>query len=255
MAGDDGSFTVNLSRRPETGSELSYAGLRDPWTGAVWGGVRRDGLDGHSSIDIGPVNLFADVGAALLTGRNVASNSGVTLRTGVSAPLLERADMKLSTGAVGNAWHYANNLRYYTFGQGGYYSPQRYLSLGFPVEWQGRRGGLRWDLTATVGVSNSYERSSPIYPNGLPGSVSLQSPGGLPPNPAGSTRGVSFLYGLTGTVDYRFNPHLVAGLMFDIDRSHDYAPSSAMIYVRYNHDARKPDTSLSPTPTRLYSSY
>ncbi|HEX7916313.1 cellulose synthase subunit BcsC-related outer membrane protein, partial [Rudaea sp.] len=257
MAGDDGSVTVNLSRRPQTGSELSYAGLRDPWTGSVWGGVRRDGLDVHSSLDIGRVNLFADVGAAVLTGRNVAPNSGATLRTGVTVPLLERADMKVSTGVVGNAWHYANNLRYYTFGQGGYYSPQRYLSLGFPVEWEGRRGGLRWDLTATVGVSNSYERSSPVYPNGLPASAKLQSSGALANDvyPASSTRGVSFLYGLTGTVEYRFNPHVVAGLLFDIDRSHDYAPSSAMIYVRYNLDARKPDTGLSPTPTRLYSSY
>jgi len=255
LTGDDGSITVNLSRRPQTGSELSYAGLRDPWTGLVWGGVRRDALDVHSSVDIGRVNAFADVGAAVLTGRNVASNTGVTLRTGVTTPLLERADMRVSTGAVGNAWHYASNLRYYTFGQGGYYSPQRYLSLGLPIEWQGRRGGLRWDITATVGVSNSYERSSPIYPNGLPALLSLQSIGSLAPNPASSTRGVTFLYGLSGIAEYRFNPHLVAGLAFDIDRSHDYAPSSAMVYVRYNVDARKPDTSLSPTPTRLYSSY
>jgi len=257
IAGDDGGITVNLSRRPETGSGLSYAGLRDPWTGAVWGGVRRDALDVHSSLDIGRVNLFADVGAVVLTGRNVAPNSGVTLRTGATVPVLERDNMKVSTGVVGNAWHYANNLRYYTFGQGGYYSPQRYLSLGLPVEWQGRRDGLRWDLTATVGVSNSYERSSPFYPNGLPAAASLQPPGALNNDsyPSSSTRGISFLYGLTGTVEYRFNPHLVAGLLFDIDRSHDYAPSSALVYVRYNLGARKPNTGLSPTPTRLYSSY
>ncbi|MFM2464379.1 cellulose synthase subunit BcsC-related outer membrane protein [Paraburkholderia sp. RL17-368-BIF-A] len=258
MAGDDSSFTVNLSRRPQTSSELSYAGLRDPWTGAVWGGVRRDGLDVHSSVDVGRVNLFADVGAGMFTGRNVASNTGITLRTGATVPVFERADMRVSTGVVGNAWHYANNLRFYTFGQGGYYSPQRYLSLGFPVEWQGRRGAWRWDLTATVGVSNSYERSSPFYPNGLPASAAL-NPAALSNSNnvygASSTRGVSFLYGLTGVVEHRFSPNLVAGLLFDIDRSHDYAPSSAMVYVRYNLDARKPDTSLSPTPTRLYSSY
>jgi len=107
-------------------------------------------------------------------------------------------------------------------------------------------------------VSNSYERSSPFYPNGLPASAAL-NPAALNNSNnvygASSTRGVSFLYGLTGVVEHRFSPHLVAGLLFDIDRSHDYAPSSAMVYVRYNLDARKPDTSLSPTPTRLYSSY
>ncbi|HWX10696.1 MAG TPA: hypothetical protein VNZ04_01675 [Trinickia sp.] len=45
------------------------------------------------------------------------------------------------------------------------------------------------------------------------------------------------------------------GTRVEIDHSHDYAPSSAMVYVRYSFDARKEDNSFSPTPVRLYSSY
>jgi hypothetical protein len=71
----------------------------------------------------------------------------------------------------------------------------------------------------------------------------------------GSTAGLSLSYGISGVVQYRFNPRLVAGLRFDIDHAHDYAPSSGMIYVRYSFDARKPDTSLSPRPVGLYSDY
>ena len=37
---------------------------------------------------------------------------------------------------------YSKNLRYYTFGHGGYFSPQRYFSLSLPVEWSGRSGNL-----------------------------------------------------------------------------------------------------------------
>ncbi|AOI38927.1 cellulose biosynthesis protein [Burkholderia oklahomensis EO147] len=251
------SFSVSASRRPETGSVLSYAGLRDPWTGATWGGVRRDSVDLHASVDIGRVNLFADLGAGLLTGRNVAGNSAVTLRTGFMAPVYRRADMRVSAGLVGNAWHYAQNLRFYTYGQGGYYSPQRYLSIGMPIEWAGRRGPFTWDVTATAGVSNSYERDSPYFPNGLPDSTLVKSAQALgnPVFSGGSTRGVSFWYGFTGVAEYRVNARLVVGARFDIDHAHDYAPSSGLVYVRYSFDARKDSGGFSPSPVRLYSSY
>lgn len=249
-------FSISASRRPETGSELSYAGLRDPWTNAVWGGVRRDGIDWHTGIDIGRVNVFAELGAGVLTGVHVASNQEVTLRTGFTVPVYEHANMRVATGLVGNAWHYTNNLRFYSYGQGGYYSPQRYLSLGVPIEWSGRRGGLTWDLTTTVGISSSYERDSPYFPNGLPRAVdanTARSLGSLVYT--GGSSAIGFSYGVSGTVQYRVNSRLVAGARVEIDHAHDYAPSSAMVYVRYSFDARKEDRGLSPAPVRLYSSY
>ncbi|WP_034479255.1 cellulose biosynthesis protein BcsC, partial [Paraburkholderia sprentiae] len=249
------SFSLSGSRRPETGSQLSYAGMHDPVTRKVWGGVRRDGIDLHSSIDLGATNLFANLGAGQLTGRNVASNQELTLRTGFTVPVYRRANALVSTGLIGNVWHYTNNLRFYSFGQGGYYSPQRYLSLGVPLEWLGRRGALKWDLSATVGVSNSYEKSSPYYPNGLP-PVLAAAPGlASLVNAGSSTRGVAFSYGLAGIVEYRCDPHLVIGAQLSIDRSHDYAPSTALVYLRYAFDARRQDNRLSPQPVRLYSSY
>ncbi|MCC8391027.1 BCSC C-terminal domain-containing protein [Paraburkholderia sp. MMS20-SJTR3] len=253
------SFSVSGSRRPVTSSQLSYAGMQDPVTGIVWGGVRRDGIDQRASVDVGTLNLFAELGLAELTGRNVASNQELTLRSGFSLPVWRRANSQVSTqvstGLVGNAWHYTNNLRFYSYGQGGYYSPQRYLSLGVPLEWIGRRGALKWDLSATLGVSNSYEKSSPYYPIGLPSSPSLNGAPAIGPYEGGSTRGVAFSYGVAGSVEYRFNPHLQMGAQFSIDRSHDYAPSAGLVYLRYTFDSRKQDYRLSPQPVRLYSSY
>jgi len=248
------SFSVNASRRPETSSVLSYVGMRDPWTGAVWGGVRRDGVNLRASVDVGRTNLFAELGAGVLSGRNVERNAEVTLRTGFTVPVYERAMMKVSTGLVGNAWHYAQNLRYYTYGQGGYYSPQRYLSLGVPIEWAGRHDALSWDLTVTGGISNSYEKDSLYYPT-LSGQRAAQVAAGFV-YAGSSTRGVSFSYGVNGIVEYRVNPHLSVGAQLHIDRSHDYAPSSALVYLRYAFDARAPRSWLvTPTPVRLYSDY
>nr|WP_249181085.1 cellulose synthase subunit BcsC-related outer membrane protein [Burkholderia cenocepacia] len=248
------SFSVNASRRPETSSVLSYAGMRDPWTGAVWGGVRRDGVNLRASVDVGRTNLFAELGAGVLSGRNVERNAEVTLRTGFTVPVYERAAMKVSTGLVGNAWHYAQNLRYYTYGQGGYYSPQRYLSLGVPIEWAGRHDALSWDLTVTGGISNSYEKDSLYYPT-LSGQRAEQVAAGFV-YAGSSTRGVSFSYGVNGIAEYRVNPHLSVGAQLHIDRSHDYAPSSALVYLRYAFDARASRSWLvTPTPVRLYSDY
>jgi hypothetical protein len=164
--------------------------------------------------------------------------------------------MRFATGSIVNLWHYTNNLRFYSYGQGGYYSPQAYVSVGIPLEWSGRRGAWTWDMTTTMGISMSYEQDSPYYPNGLPPGVTLapaQSLSTLVYKGGGS--GVGFAYGVSGVVQYRFSPHFVAGARVQIDRSHDYAPSSGMVYVRYSFDARKQDNSLTPTPVRLYSSY
>ncbi|MDN7562043.1 cellulose synthase subunit BcsC-related outer membrane protein [Burkholderia orbicola] len=248
------SFSVNASRRPETSSVLSYAGMRDPWTGAVWGGVRRDGVNLRASVDVGRTNLFAELGAGVLSGRNVERNAEVTLRTGFTVPVYERAAMKVSTGLVGNAWHYAQNLRYYTYGQGGYYSPQRYLSLGVPIEWAGRHDALSWDLTVTGGISNSYEKDSLYYPTFSDQRAAQVQAGFV--YAGSSTRGVSFSYGVNGIAEYRVNPHLSVGAQLHIDRSHDYAPSSALVYLRYAFDARASRSWLvTPTPVRLYSDY
>ncbi|MBN3568179.1 cellulose synthase subunit BcsC-related outer membrane protein [Burkholderia cenocepacia] len=248
------SFSVNASRRPETSSVLSYAGMRDPWTGAVWGGVRRDGVNLRASVDVGRTNLFAELGAGVLSGRNVERNAEVTLRTGFTVPVYERATMKVSTGLIGNAWHYAQNLRYYTYGQGGYYSPQRYLSLGVPIEWAGRHDALSWDLTVTGGISNSYEKDSLYYPTFSDQRAAQVAAGFV--YTGSSTRGVSFSYGVNGIAEYRVNPHLSVGAQLHIDRSHDYAPSSALVYLRYAFDARAQRSWLvTPTPVRLYSDY
>ncbi|SAL00721.1 cellulose synthase domain-containing protein [Caballeronia arationis] len=249
---DKASVTVSASRRPETGSELSYAGARDPVTGVTWGGVRRDGIDVRGSVDIGKINVFASIGGGVLTGRNVQTNQELTMRAGVDVPVFERPDMRVSTGLVGNAWHYTNNLRFYTYGQGGYYSPQRYLALGVPLEWSGRRNAFTWDVEAVVGMSWTYERDSPYFPIGLPASSSVQGGGD---NVFKGGSGGGFSYAFRGALQYRFSPKLVAGVRLSIEHSHDYVPSAAMVYVRYDFDARGRDTSLQPRPVRLYSSY
>lgn len=253
------STTVDVSRRAVTSSLVSYAGATDPAhvdpaTGAVtpaatWGGVVRSGVHVRYARDVGRFGLFADLGYGIYTGHNVLTNREFTVRTGFDVPVFERRDQRLSSGLVLNYWHYSENERYYTFGHGGYYSPQRYLSFGIPLDWTGRSGKLSWRVRGSIGLSSTYEKSMPIYPT----DASLQEKVGGATYDGGSGGGISYTIG--AIVEYRFAPRWVAGAGFEIDRSRDYAPNRAQAYVRYFFDKQQGPVPYPPTPVRPYSTY
>ncbi|CAG9172369.1 cellulose biosynthesis protein BcsC [Cupriavidus pinatubonensis] len=253
------SATVDISRREVTSSLVSYAGATDPrhvdaQTGAVtpaesWGNVVRNGIHARYARDVGRFGLFADLGYGVYTGTNVLTNQEFTVRTGFDVPVFVRRDQRITSGVVLNYWRYAENERFYTFGHGGYYSPQKYLSFLIPLDWTGRRGLLSWRLRGSVGMSSTYEKSMDIYPT----RPDLQAMVGGAQYEGGSGGGFSYTVG--GIVEYRFAPHWVAGAGFDIDRSRDYAPNRAFAYVRYFFERQQGAVPYPPTTVRPYSTY
>ncbi len=224
----DTDVSAELSRRVQTGSLLAYAGAADPVTGAVWGGVTNTAVSVRAGRDFaarwsGSTSLTAGV----LTGRNVPSNPMIQSRTVIERDWIRRPDFRLSVGGLLNVWHYGSNESFYTFGQGGYYSPQRYLSLGLPIEIEGRRGALAYDVRATPSRSWTYEQDTPYYP----GRADLQALAGNPMHTAGAGGGLAG--SLRAVLEYRVTPHWVLGAWLDIDRSAYYAPTQAMVYLRY----------------------
>ncbi|MFJ4293786.1 cellulose synthase subunit BcsC-related outer membrane protein [Cupriavidus sp. NPDC089707] len=253
------STTIDVSRRAVTSSLVSYAGATDPAhidpaTGAVtpaatWGGVVRNGVHVRYARDVGRFGLFADLGYGIYTGHNVLTNREFTVRTGFDVPVFVRRDQRLTSGLVLNYWRYSENERFYSFGHGGYYSPQRYLSFGIPLDWTGRRDKLSWRVRGSVGLSSTYEKSMPYYPT----DSRLQELSGNATYDGGSGGGFSYTIG--AAIEYRFAPHWVAGAVFEIDRSRDYAPNRAQAYVRYFFDKQQGPVPYPPTPVRPYSTY
>jgi Tfp pilus assembly protein PilF len=225
------SLRVNASRRAVTSSELSYAGVRDPVSGSVYGGVVRSGLDVRIARDIGDADVFAQLGAGVFTGRNVETNQAYTLRTGFTVPILQGPNWRVESGLIGNYWHYQKNLDFYTYGQGGYYSPQRYMSAAIPLDWSGRSGRLSWGLHTTLGISQAYTADSNFYPTRPDLQAAAARAGNDNVHEGSRSTGVS--YSVAGILQYKFTRHVVGGISFSIDRSTSYEPSSAMIYFRY----------------------
>ncbi len=242
------AYSFEMARRPVTSSLLSYAGARDPVTGEVWGGVRSNGTTLHIGYDRSRFNAFADLGYYLMTGKNVATNREFALRTGLDWEFIQQEDTRLSFGLVFTNWRYRENLRYYTFGHGGYYSPQSYYSFAVPFRWTGRNGRWSYLLRASVSASVSYEKDMPYYPT----DPSLQATGN---SVYAGGHGHGTGYSVGGALEYQIAPHLFAGGRFGIDRSAYYTPNFASLYLRYVFNAPNGTVPFPPDPVKPYSRF
>jgi tetratricopeptide (TPR) repeat protein len=248
-------FSLDIARRPVTSSLVSYAGAHDPVTGEVWGGVVSTGAGLHLSHDIGRLSGFIDPGYYRLTGKNVLDNTEIALRTGFNWSFVDRDDMRLTGGMAITYWHYQENLRFYSFGHGGYYSPQKYYSLALPVRWTGREERWSYMLQGSVSASVSYEKDMPFYP----ASTALQAQGVAQSNTmspvytGGPGHGTGWSLG--GAVEYRFTPRLYGGALGQIDRSAYYTPNYGILYLRYMFDAQTGPVPYPPDPVKAYSRF
>ncbi|WP_245641710.1 cellulose synthase subunit BcsC-related outer membrane protein [Paraburkholderia bannensis] len=252
------SLSVDVSRRAMTSSLVSYAGGRDPVTGETWGGVVRNSVTVRGAQDFGPGTLFTSVGYGLLTGSNVQTNQELRVRSGYGLTVWQRPDQTVSSGLTINFWKYSKNEHFYTFGNGGYYSPQSYLSFGIPLDWTGRYNKLSWEIDGSVGVSFTNEDRSAYFPT----NAALQSEAatymaanGLGSPYFGGGSGGGFSYAVEAALEYRVTPHFTVGGRFRLDRSRDYAPNVGLLYLRYFFSPQHGPVPYPPTPVRPYSEY
>jgi len=240
---------LDVARRPMTSSLVSYAGARDPVSGEVWGGVRSNGADFRVGFERGQFDSYVNFGYHLLTGRNVLNNMQFELRTGANWAFLRQEDMRLSAGLVLTHWRYRDDLSYYTFGHGGYYSPQTYYSLATPVSWEGRTERWSYMLKGSVSFSASRTKDMPFYPT----RADLQALAGNPYHAGGNGHGMG--YSLDSALEYKAAPNLFVGGRIEIDRSDYYTPNFVTLYLRYMFDDRNEPPPYPPAPMKPYSRF
>lgn len=247
LAGQD--LSVELSRRVLTGSLLTYAGTRDPVSGQRWGGVALSAAALRWSGETGPWQHSASLRAGLLNGHNVASNDTVQLRLASDRDTVDTPTLRLNVGVALSVWRYRRNLGFHSYGQGGYYSPQRYASLVLPLQATGRQGLWSYNVRGTLGRSWTYEADTPWYPtDGV-----LQATSGNPMHSGGGSGGGTSR-SLRADVERRLSPHWSAGTSFSADRSAYYAPTQWLLYLRHHEVAQGGEVPL-PRPVQPYSQF
>jgi hypothetical protein len=255
----DGYYMLDISRRPKTNSLLSYAGAHDPVTGEVWGGVRKNGAEFYSGYDIKQLGLFLQGSAHYLDGEKVKSNSTIMGRTGADWAWIDDVDMRLTTGFALMYMANANDQQYYTFGHGGYWSPQDYKSISLPVQWTGRFHKLSYLFRGSGSYSMSQQDGADFYPtrSGLQAQAGLQTqlPAGYDSPVYGASSSTAFGYTLTGMLEYQVQDQWYLGARMELARSPYYAPNFMSFYFRYDFEPSNKPIPFPPRPVKPYDRY
>ncbi|MGE8384682.1 MAG: cellulose synthase subunit BcsC-related outer membrane protein, partial [Pseudomonas putida] len=260
LSGDLGQvgWSLTASRRPMSNSLLSFAGARDRPTGVRWGGVTANGGTLGLSWDQGGDNgVWASLGHHWLYGENVADNQRTRAMAGYYHRVVERADERVRVGLTLMHWRHDKDLGGYSLGQGGYYSPQRYTSVGVPVSYAWRNYDWSLLLEGSVSWSQAHSGSSRLYPDahvnrrvlaqyGVDSNIDAMSE-------ASDSSGLG--YRLRGLFERRLSDRWVLGGGFDWQHSDDYAPSHAMLYLRYLFEPWRGNLALPVTPLEPYSEW
>ena len=232
------SLTTELYRRAKDGSLLAYGGQRDPATGLWWGGVRRNGVSLSASLDKG--GLFGFWGKAsweAVTGRNVERNSAWQFMMSNYARPVNRQNHELSLSLFTMLYGYEKDLSGYSFGQGGYYSPQTALSFTASITDTGRTENWAWRATAAGSHSYAKTEGRPRYflKNRIPSwqRAQMSDLDSVSETDAGWSKGWS----VTGALERRVSAHFSAGLAAGLSKAPDYDYRWGLLYLRWYRGA------------------
>jgi tetratricopeptide (TPR) repeat protein len=215
-----GPITFLAVRDSVKDSLLSYAGVRDPGTGIVWGGaVSNTGtvkLE-HKSERAGQ---YASVSFSYITGKNILNNWNAS----GSAGLYFVVAKGLSIGVNGSGMHYDKNLSFFSLGQGGYFSPQGYGLGSIPITWFSRHERFEYEIRASLGAQFISQDRSPIFPK-IP--VAGQSAF------YGGTSQVGPNYSFAMRLGYRLAPHLYFDTFANASNGRNYATQTVGFSLKF----------------------
>ncbi len=225
-------------RRSVEDSMLSWVGQRDQFTGRSWGNVVRTGGRGQLELPLGPGYVYAGGGYSVFEGQNVASNNRVEAGAGFSYPVIQGANGDLSVGSDLVYFAYDRNQSHFTYGSGGYFSPQTYTAFNVPVDYRGRSGNFNYRLGATAGYAVFRQEATPVFAN----NPALQSQlvaraatiGGTAPllTVFPSQNQQNFVGGLRADLDYAITPRINLGAGFRYDKAADWDETRVFIRLQ-----------------------
>ncbi|MFB9136083.1 cellulose synthase subunit BcsC-related outer membrane protein [Vibrio olivae] len=238
--GDYTDLSLSAERRAVKDSLLSYVGMKDSFSGKYWGQVTQNGLSIQLNYDDGEVGYYANAGAWRYVGHNVEDNNAVKVGAGMYLRPYKTDSRQLQIGSHLSYQDFDDNLSYYSYGHGGYFSPQNYVSVSFPVEYTQELSKLSFSVGGALGYQ-SYSQDEADY---FPGHSALQSTldgyatAGLVEEArysAESTDGIG--YSFQARLGYKIKRDLMLEARVAYDTFGDYNESKAQLSLRHSfHD-------------------
>jgi cellulose synthase operon protein C len=219
-------FRVRGYREMVTDSVLSYAGEKDPLTGKIWGGVTRNGGDVDLSLSKNRFNVYIHGGFFALLGTEVPLNTQWKAGGGVQWTVLDLSWGKLITGIAATTFGYKENLRFFSYGHAGYFSPQFFVNAHLPLMLTGNKGNFGYGVEAQIGLNWFREDAQDWFPGRddlMDARTTVLDGDGVPVPLFYETRdALSFALNASGYVSYRITPRLEAKLDLHIYTAAEY---------------------------------
>ncbi|KFK95606.1 MULTISPECIES: cellulose biosynthesis protein BcsC [unclassified Serratia (in: enterobacteria)] len=232
---------MTLERRAMADSLLSYVGTEDVITGKKWGAVTKNGGSLNLGFDDGTVGAYGGAGYYSYLGDNVASNKSVNGILGAYIRPYKNDEDELKVGVNVNYMNFDKNLSYFSYGQGGYFSPQDYVSISLPIEFTKKQDDFTYMLGGNVGYQSYHNQESDYFPNDpdlqsqLEGLVS-QGYGKEARYAAEDKSGIGYSLKAAGT--YKVTPSMLVGGQLGYDTFGSYSESTALLYFKYLLDGK-----------------
>lgn len=225
--GDGIGLRAELSRRSVDDSLLSWGGLTSGEK--TWGGVIRQGAQIDLAFRTGETLFYLLGGFQLVQGKGVADNRMASAGVGTEWSIYDLDGAKVSTGLAITGLGYEKNLRYFTVGHGGYFSPQAFARLGVPLKWTGGVRSVRWEVLADPGINWFREEEAPRFP--------LDPELGGEPY-AGQTN-VSFSLNAQPRLSWLVSDFMSAGVTADLHTADDYQEVGAAVFLEGTFEGRR----------------
>jgi len=225
------SLSIETTRRSVTDTVISFAGAMEPFGGAVWGGVAKTGVQAALYRPIvDKLAVYASYGEYDYTGTNVADNHSGDLNGSLIYQLRQTETNLVTVSLALSRAVFANNQNAYTWGNGGYYSPQQSLGIRIPFHLSGELARLSYAANLTLGRSKVAEDSAKTYPT----DALWQANYGNSPT---SVTTYPNSYDFDINLEYKIKRSLVAGGIFKIGKNDTtYQQNSGMIYLKFDLD-------------------
>lgn len=225
---DWGNWDVSLYRNSVKQSLLSYTGFKDPYSGVAWGRVSEDGLSVSAYDNLaGGWGLYGQFGISILEGENVETNNHLSLAISLNRQIDNPNFTFLTVGPAFSFEHYAQNQDFFTFGQGGYFSPnyvaQGAVAFRFMTK-EARNYLLKGEVLA--GLQTYEQDSAPIFP--LSNSVAS-----YPGSTASTFIATARIAGL-----FLLTPQWAVGASVDYSKTANYSEFTAAAFLRFFFEQR-----------------
>ena len=225
---EKGYVQAELYSKAVKDSILSYVGNTDPYSGEDWGGVTESGGRISFFRSIAPKwTIFLNGSYGYLDGTDVKTNTHLSGTAAIAYEFTVKNFEYITVGLAGSYETYDNNQNHFTYGNGGYFSPE-YLAQALLQGQYLTEEGKRWISAGTLGlgVQSNTQAASPYFP--------LDPDGRNFESEDSST--VIGLIAAQGA--YLISPNWLIGGQVGYAVTADYNEGSIGLYVRYFFEPR-----------------